>query len=433
MNKCPSCGAPLNALTKFCEACGNEITPKSSPTAESATAQPATPTAAELCGKIQEDLAVLASRPPASTFAAFLTGLFTPPSLGLVYLAVKAASVFGHTGKSPERSKLALEQNLRTAEMCCKSDPEVLGLIGKSRMELGSYDRRQHVARTRFLAGMATFVLLVILALIGVVVYQKQQAAKAVAAANALAEKQQHDAQVEAEKQRQAEIAAAEKQRQAEVEAAAAAAELARINHDKAVSVTAAFTTNTPFKAAVIVENHSNRDLNDKALVLHELLSSLIAGKKFSVLSPEAMAPVLNGYAPAGAQPPPADAQGNRVEPLLANNATALPLAQNLGVDIILYASITSFGSETKKWTGSGVATENQIYTLRVAYRLVEAGEGGAIRGAEVVATKTIRQTEGLQTITDEFMNELLADAARQVAEVVSQPHRQAAGDALRQ
>src|SRR5664279_1305917 len=153
MNKCPSCGAPLNALTRFCEACGNEITPKSSPTAESATAQPATPTAAELCGKIQEDLAILASRPPASALAAFFTGLFTLPSLGFVYLGVKAASVFGHIGKSPERSKLALEQNLRIAEMCCKSDPEVLALTERSRMELGNYHRRQYAARTKFLAG----------------------------------------------------------------------------------------------------------------------------------------------------------------------------------------------------------------------------------------------------------------------------------------
>jgi hypothetical protein len=97
-------------------------------------------------------------------------------------------------------------------------------------------------------------------------------------------------------------------------------------------------------------------------------------------------------------------------------------VAQDIGADFIIYASISSFGNEKKTFTGYGVATDNYIYTLRVAYRLIEAGEGGAITGATVVASKTIRQSSGVQTDSTELVNELLDDAAGQVVAAIKKP-----------
>jgi hypothetical protein len=56
---------------------------------------------------------------------------------------------------------------------------------------------------------------------------------------------------------------------------------------------------------------------------------------------------------------------------------------------------------------------------LRVAYRLIEGAEGGAIKGATVVATKSIRQSEGLQVENTDVANELLDDAAAQLADAL--------------
>jgi len=174
-----------------------------------------------------------------------------------------------------------------------------------------------------------------------------------------------------------------------------------------------------PRKAAIIVENRAGKELNDKVPVLEDLLASRIAGQGFSVLSRDVVTRALKEYPAAGEKASPADAPGRQLDSLLENNTTALRLAQNLGADFILVPAITTFGHEKKTYTGNGIQTVNWVYTLRVSYRLAEAGEGGAIKGATVVASKTIRESAGLQVESSDMVNELLDDAATQLAEVV--------------
>lgn len=104
----------------------------------------------------------------------------------------------------------------------------------------------------------------------------------------------------------------------------------------------------------------------------------------------------------------------------LANNTSALRLAQNLGADFILIPAITSYGSEKKTYNGNGISTVNVMHTLRVSYKIVEAGMGGAVRGGIVTATKNIRQTEGLQNEDSDLINGLLDDAAMQLADEIA-------------
>lgn len=105
----------------------------------------------------------------------------------------------------------------------------------------------------------------------------------------------------------------------------------------------------------------------------------------------------------------------------LNDNISALHLAQNLGADFILIPSITSYGTEKKSYSGNGIETVNVTHTLRVSYKIVEADAGGAIRGGIVAATKTFRQTAGLQTEDSDLINELLDDAADQLADAIVQ------------
>ncbi|HZF00464.1 MAG TPA: PEGA domain-containing protein [Methylomirabilota bacterium] len=105
----------------------------------------------------------------------------------------------------------------------------------------------------------------------------------------------------------------------------------------------------------------------------------------------------------------------------LNNNTSALRLAQNLGADFILIPAITSYGTEKKTYNGNGISTVNVMHTLRVSYKIVEAGMGGAMQGGMVVATKNIRQTEGLQTEDSDLINGLLDDAAMQLADAIAE------------
>lgn len=104
----------------------------------------------------------------------------------------------------------------------------------------------------------------------------------------------------------------------------------------------------------------------------------------------------------------------------LNNNTSALRLAQNLGADFILIPAITSYGTEKKTYNGNGISTVNVMHTLRVSYKIVEAGMGGAMRGGMVTATNNVRQTEGLQTEDSDLINGLLDDAATQLADEIA-------------
>jgi len=204
-------------------------------------------------------------------------------------------------------------------------------------------------------------------------------------------------------------------------------------------------------KVAIIVENRAGAELNDKVAVLEDLLSSRIAGKGYSVISRDVTVNALKTYSTAGAavssQSTVKAAAGTpsgqgsaaaelarsgsakvavtpdttRLDQELSDSTSALRLAQNLGADFILIPSITTYGTEKKAYTGEGISTLNVTHTLRVSYKIVEAGAGGALKGDTVTAAKTIRQSGNLQVDSSDVINELLDDAAGQLADTLVQ------------
>jgi hypothetical protein len=56
-----------------------------------------------------------------------------------------------------------------------------------------------------------------------------------------------------------------------------------------------------------------------------------------------------------------------------------------------------------------------------VTYKIVEAGQGGAVRGGAFTSEKNIRQTADLQTDSSDVINDLLDDAADQLASAIVQ------------
>jgi hypothetical protein len=110
-----------------------------------------------------------------------------------------------------------------------------------------------------------------------------------------------------------------------------------------------------------------------------------------------------------------------KLDQALSDNTSALRLAQNLGADFILIPSITSYGTEKRTYSGDSISTINVMHTLRVSYKIAEAGAGGEIKGGTVTATKTIRQSGNLQVDDSDVINGLLDDAAGQLADTIVQ------------
>jgi hypothetical protein len=170
-------------------------------------------------------------------------------------------------------------------------------------------------------------------------------------------------------------------------------------------------------KIAIIVQNRGSAALNDKVPVLEDLVSSRVAGKGFSVISRDDVTRSLKNYS-TGKDP---NGELGTLDRSLEDNSSALRLAQNLGADYILVPSIVSLGTEKKNYSGNGINTLNITHKLRVTYKIVEAGQGGAVRGGAFTSEKNIRQTADLQTESSDVINELLDDAAEQLADAIAQ------------
>ena len=170
-------------------------------------------------------------------------------------------------------------------------------------------------------------------------------------------------------------------------------------------------------KIAIIVQNRGSAALNDKVPVLEDLVGSRVAGKGFSVISRDDVTRSLKNFS-TGKDP---IGELGALDRSLEDNSSALRLAQNLGADYILVPSMVSLGTEKKNYSGNGINTLNITHKLRVTYKIVEAGQGGAVRGGAFTSEKTIRQTPDLQTDSSDVINELLDDAAEQLADAIGQ------------
>jgi hypothetical protein len=189
----------------------------------------------------------------------------------------------------------------------------------------------------------------------------------------------------------------------------------------KVYETTKTYQQDTPrdvqLKIAIIVQNRGSAALNDKVPVLEDLVSSRVAGKGFSVISRDDVTRSLKNYS-TGKDP---NGELGALDRSLEDNSSALRLAQNLGADYILVPSIVSLGTEKKNYSGNGINTLNITHKLRVTYKIVEAGQGGAVRGGAFTSEKNIRQTADLQTDSSDIINELLDDAAEQLADAIAQ------------
>jgi hypothetical protein len=206
----------------------------------------------------------------------------------------------------------------------------------------------------------------------------------------------------------------------------------------------------TQRKILIIVENRADASLNDKISALEDLVGSRVAGKGFSVVSRDVAVNALKTYPTLGvsattksattgqltSSPDPITAKAEteqtdsahlaatpdtaQLDQALSDNTSALRLAQNLNVDYILIPAITSYGTEKKSYNGNGIQTLNVTHRLRVSYKIIEAGEGGAVRGGTVVSESTTRDTADLQVDSTDALNSLLDDAADQLADAIT-------------
>jgi|GEM_PF-440153 len=102
----------------------------------------------------------------------------------------------------------------------------------------------------------------------------------------------------------------------------------------------------------------------------------------------------------------------------LADNTSALRLAQNMGAAYVLFVNLDSYRSNTIKYHNEslGLDENNKDYILRGTYKIVEGVTGGTIGvGGAFTCSKRIQQSANLQTDEDPI-DELIEQAGAKVA-----------------
>lgn len=129
-------------------------------------------------------------------------------------------------------------------------------------------------------------------------------------------------------------------------------------------------------KAAIFVANRADKVLDDKLAAFEDFISSRITAKAFAVISHEVATDAVSSLSK--------DSKQTSMDQLLGNNASALRLAQMLGADYLILASLSSYGTEKRTFDADGVKTVIVMHNLRVTYKILEGVQGGTLAGDTV-------------------------------------------------
>ena len=173
------------------------------------------------------------------------------------------------------------------------------------------------------------------------------------------------------------------------------------------------------YSAAVVVSQRPDCDCQcggDQIAQLEDLLTARLADLGFQLISRELVVSNLRSFVPAGA---PADAESAKAsraaEAAFLDQSSALRLAQNLGADYVLHASIVSCTKAKRTVNAYGQRLENTDYTLRVAYKVLDAQAGGALTGDVVKSVRSEQANANASSDAGGVHQDLLDDASQQI------------------
>ena len=153
-------------------------------------------------------------------------------------------------------------------------------------------------------------------------------------------------------------------------------------------SIAAAEEAHPARNTAIFVTNRAGPEYDGQLPVLEDLLSAKLSDAGFSLLNRELLVDVASKLDPNGGY------AGDVLSEQLADQSTAVRLAQGMGADYILSASLTSLSKQKRNVNAYGVQLANYTYTLRVSYKVLDASGGGSLTGGVVTSTKTEQNTQ---------------------------------------
>lgn len=182
-----------------------------------------------------------------------------------------------------------------------------------------------------------------------------------------------------------------------------------------AAPVTNAAAT-TPVRCAIFVKNRIKELDGDLVMVLEDQLKAAATGPMVEIISREDAANAVARFSTGGANAGTGTAQSQEADRLFSDRASAVSIAQLLGADYVLVASLSSIEREEMDYDDGTTRTKVQRSVLRCTYTILDGTTGGTVVGGSADAERSIRQSPNLTVKADVTM-QLINDTARQMGE----------------
>ena len=172
---------------------------------------------------------------------------------------------------------------------------------------------------------------------------------------------------------------------------------------------------------AVIVRSRDPQVREDQIMVLEDYVFSGLDGTSLAPISREdtlnAVSSFVSDGPNAGTNSIP---DSKKLDKILSDNTSATALAQTMGADYLLIASITALVPDTRDFEDRerGIRTKVETLKLDVSYRILERASGRAIAQATVEASDSVRQSPE-STVRRDMLPGLLRQCGAKLAAVV--------------
>ena len=176
-------------------------------------------------------------------------------------------------------------------------------------------------------------------------------------------------------------------------------------------------------KAAVFVQNRAGAQLEGQIDAFTDLVSTRLADAGLEVIrSQDVMARFVESRDAESEQAlrqgvealQTAKAEGTVDGP--SQEASALRIAQLMGADYLVFASLVSLGENKTSVQAYGMAQQQTVTTLRVALRVLEGDRGAQVYGDTIAVSEKVAQTANLQVDAGDQKNTLLDRGAVELA-----------------
>jgi hypothetical protein len=167
------------------------------------------------------------------------------------------------------------------------------------------------------------------------------------------------------------------------------------------------------YRAAIFISNRIGPEMDRQMDAFEDLVTARVTDLGFQVVSKGISADSMRKFDSSLASTArPADS----LDTQLSEHSSALRLAQGLGADYLLIASLVGLGTKERAANGYGM---NAVYTdtsLRFTYKVIDGQTGATITSDADKVTYSARQTEHSVEKNSDLNNELLDEAAVKIA-----------------